>query len=105
MATEKKPLAVVTGASSGIGEALAWQFAKNGFDVVMAAEEPAIEQAAGALRASGASVEAVQVNLATAEGCRELEQRVDALGVPVEAIALNAGIGVGGDFARETPLD
>jgi uncharacterized protein len=40
--TSHKPLAVVTGASSGIGYELAKQFATNGFDLIVAAEDEAI---------------------------------------------------------------
>jgi short-subunit dehydrogenase len=105
MATLSRPLAVVTGASSGIGFELARQFAEHGFDLVIAAEEPAIAQAAETLRGFGARVEAVQADLATPEGCLQLEQAADAVGKPLEVIALNAGVGVAGDFARETNLD
>ena len=45
--TSNKPLAVVTGASSGIGYELAKQFATNGFDLIVAAEDEAIATAAG----------------------------------------------------------
>jgi short-subunit dehydrogenase len=94
----------VTGASSGIGRELARQFAQHGFDLVIAAEEPEIESAATELRAHGGRVEAVRADLATAEGCGELEAAVAATGTPIEAIALNAGVGTAGDFARETDL-
>jgi NAD(P)-dependent dehydrogenase (short-subunit alcohol dehydrogenase family) len=54
-----RPLAVVTGASSGIGLELARECAKNGFDLVVAADRP-LEPAIAELRASGATVEAVE---------------------------------------------
>ena len=41
--TSNKPLAVVTGASSGIGYELAKQFATNGFDLIVAAEDEGID--------------------------------------------------------------
>lgn len=44
--TDARPLAVVTGASSGIGLELAKQFAKNGFDLLVVAEDEAINGAA-----------------------------------------------------------
>ncbi|TIW83757.1 MAG: SDR family NAD(P)-dependent oxidoreductase, partial [Mesorhizobium sp.] len=53
-------LAVVTGASSGIGRELAKLCAKDGYDLVIVADEPAIEQAAEALRSHGVSVDAVE---------------------------------------------
>jgi uncharacterized protein len=94
-------LALVTGASSGIGLELARQFAKHGFDLVIAAEDDAIETVAPELRTAGqrsVRVEAVRVDLATPEGVQRL---VTCLGDrPVAAAALNAGIGLGGSFAE-----
>ncbi len=104
MQTTTKPLAVVTGASSGIGYELAKQFAQNGFDLVVAAEDPGINTAAQELMALGAQVEAVQADLATYDGVETLYSRIKATGRPVDVIALNAGVGVGGDFTRETDL-
>jgi uncharacterized protein len=99
-----RPLAVVTGASSGIGFELARQFAMDGFDLIVAAEDAAIEDAARRLEREGASVEAVRVDLATEAGVDELYGRIGASGRPVEAIALNAGVGAGGAFATDTDL-
>jgi uncharacterized protein len=99
-----RPLAVVTGASSGIGFELAKQFAANGFDLVVAAEDEAIVTAAQELEAAGASVEAVQVDLATAEGVEALHRRIAGAGRPAAAVALNAGRGAGGAFATDTDL-
>jgi uncharacterized protein len=100
-----RPLAVVTGASSGIGRELAKQFAAHGFDLVVAAEDAELEAAGGELRALGARVETVRVDLVEPSGVDELYGRLRAAGRPVDAIALNAGIGAGGAFATETRLD
>jgi short-subunit dehydrogenase len=97
------PLAVVTGASSGIGLELARVFAQHGYDLVIAAENDAIHDAARSLRATGAKVESVQADLATYEGVETLWGRVRATG-PVAAIAINAGVSVGGAFL-ENELD
>ena len=99
-----RPLAVVTGASSGIGLELARQFAQNGFDVVVNAEDDGIEAAAAELRATGAEVTPVVADLSTYDGVEDLYAAVLATGRPVEAAALNAGIGVGGAFV-DTDLD
>jgi short-subunit dehydrogenase len=101
--TSTRPLAVVTGASRGIGRELAKQFARHGYDLVVAADSAAIDDAAGELRALGATVEAVQVDLATDDGVDELYGRITAVGRPVDAIALNAGVGEGGAFASRDP--
>jgi len=93
-----KPLAVVTGASSGIGRELAKQFAEHGFDLVIAAEDTGINEAAHELQAMGASAIPVQVDLATADGVDALYAAIEATGREVDAIALNAGVGVGGPF-------
>ena len=98
-----RPLALVTGASTGIGRALAQQFADHGFDLVIAAEDDAIWSAADALRGSGAAVSVEQVDLATAEGVTALHAAARKAGT-VAAAALNAGIGVSGSFT-ETDLD
>jgi short-subunit dehydrogenase len=97
--TSTRQLAVVTGASSGIGLELAKQFAQHGFDLVIAAEDEGIAGAATRLEGMGGQVEAVQVDLATPEGNEELYRRVQAGGRPVDAVALNAGVGQGGAFA------
>jgi short-subunit dehydrogenase len=97
-------LAVVTGASSGIGLELAKLFAGDGYDVIVAAEDGEIVTVAEGVERSGVHAEAVQVDLATPEGVEELYRRVRATGRPVDAIALNAGIGAGGGFATDTDL-
>ena len=97
-------LAVVTGASSGIGLELAKLFATNGYDLVIVAEDEGINSAADQLRSIGPMVEPVQADLATQDGVEEAWERVQAMGRPVDAIAINAGVGVGGPFL-ETDLD
>jgi short-subunit dehydrogenase len=96
-------LAVVTGASSGIGLELAKLFAEHGYDLVVVAEDAGLGAVADQLRSSGAMVESVQADLATQRGVEHLWERVRGLGRPVDAIAINAGVGVGGPFL-ETDL-
>lgn len=101
---DERQLGLITGASSGIGRELAKQFAENGFDVIIAAEDNELDDAAAEIGGLGAQVEAVRVDLSTAEGVELLYQRVREAGRPLDAAALNAGVGVGGAFA-ETPLE
>ena len=98
MEDSARPLAVVTGASSGIGLELAKEFAGDGFDLLIAAEDDELQQAAATLRGTGADVQAVQVDLATFDGVEQLYAAITATGRPVEALALNAGVGLGGGF-------
>jgi short-subunit dehydrogenase len=101
--TEQRALAVVTGASSGIGFELAKQFAEHGYDLLVCAEDAEIEQAAAELRESGADVTALQADLATYDGVETLYAATTVAGRPVSAVALNAGVGLGGPFL-ETEL-
>ena len=99
-----KPFAVVTGASSGIGYELAKQFAENGYDLLIVSETPKIEGAASELKSFGTQVESVQLDLANYDDVEKLYEKVKATGRAIDAVALNAGVGVGGDFARQTEL-
>lgn len=91
------PLAVVTGASSGIGRALAVVLVEHGHDVLVAAEGDAVHTVADAL-GGAPRVRAVQVDLATHAGVEALTAAVTEGGRPPSVLALNAGVGVGGPF-------
>ena len=96
MGTKSRPYAVITGASSGIGLELARLCATQGYDLLIGADQPAIENAATALRQIGTTVDAVQSDLSTLGG-------VDALlaasnGRPIDALLANAGHGLGHAF-------
>jgi short-subunit dehydrogenase len=96
MLDSTKKLAVVTGASTGIGYELAKVCAKNGFDLIVAADEDEIENAAKNLRMSGGNVEAVKADLATTDGVDKLYKKIN--GRQVDALLANAGRGLGRAF-------
>jgi len=89
-------LALVTGASTGIGYFLAQECANHGYDLIVAADEARIERAAEALRRTGVDVRAVEADLATLEGVDQLREAVE--GRPIDLLLANAGRGLGGDF-------
>lgn len=101
---DERPLALVTGASSGIGLELARQFAEHGFDLVICAEDAGIDDAARELSATGAQVEAVHQDLRKPEEVENLWRHVRDVGRPLAAAALNAGVGKGGAFV-DTELE
>jgi len=90
------PLAVVTGASTGIGLELAKCCVKSGFELLIVADEPRIEDAAQILKSLGASAEALEADLSTIEGVDKLYEKIG--GRPVAALLANAGRGLGKGF-------
>jgi short-subunit dehydrogenase len=98
-----RPLALVTGASSGIGLELAKQFAMNGFDLLITARDSDLETPGDILKALGADVYSVHADLSKWVGVETLFAEVQNMNRPLEAVAINAGFGSGGPFV-ETDL-
>jgi short-subunit dehydrogenase len=97
----KRSFAVITGASSGIGLELAKCCAKDGFDLLIAADESEIQEAADIIRSAGGSagnvsIETVEADLSTEEGVNQLYDAIQ--GRQVEALLANAGRGLGKGF-------
>jgi uncharacterized protein len=90
-----RPLAIVTGASTGIGLELAREAATRGYDLIIAADEP-LDAAQRQLEELGAQVSPIQVDLATRDGVERLYDL--AGGRRVDALLANAGIGLGKAF-------
>ncbi len=97
--SEIRPLAVVTGASSGIGYELAKLAIADGHDLIIAADRPEIVEAAQAFRSLGAAVDHLQVDLSTKHGVDELYALI--AGRPVDVLLANAGHGLGHAFLDE----
>lgn len=97
-------LAVVTGASSGIGYELARELVNRGYSLIVASAGDRLNTAAEDFRSLGGNVKEVQADLATREGVQQLWREIEATGQPVDIACINAGVGIGGLF-WETDLD
>ena len=97
--TQRK-FAIVTGASTGIGLELAKCAARDGYDLLVAADTPLVD-ASAALEGLGAQVSSVEADLATEAGVRRL---LDEAGDrEIDVLAANAGHGLGRDFLGQDP--
>jgi short-subunit dehydrogenase len=95
-------LAIVTGASSGIGLEIAKLAAQDGYDLIVAADTPFVE-AGPALKDFGVDVQEVEGDLATQRG---LDQLLDAIsGREVDVLVANAGHGLGHGFLDQSPSE
>ena len=97
------PFAIITGASTGIGFELATLAAKNGYDILVVADEPLIEAAAEDFRQFGTEVRSVEADLSTLQGVDEL--LATAEGRPVDLLCANAGRGLGHAFLDQRVED
>jgi uncharacterized protein len=98
---QARALALVTGASSGIGFELAKLFGDDGYDLIVAAEDDGIHASADKLAASGVNVRPVQVDLRKPDDVERLYRSATGDGRRLDAAALNAGIGRAGRFVDE----
>ena len=100
-----RPLALVTGASSGIGRELARLLAQDGHDLALVARRrELLEELAGELTSSGATVVVLPQDLSEEGAATALAGELAARGLRPEVLVNNAGVGTSGFFA-ETPLD
>lgn len=105
--TDVRPLALITGASSGIGYELARKFGESGYDLVIVSDNREKLSAAAerlAQLAGEPGVEVVTADLTKPDEVNEMYERVRRLDRPVDVLAANAGVGVYGSF-DETNLD
>ena len=93
-----RQMAVVTGASTGIGLELARLCAERKYDLIIAADEPLIANAARELSLLGADCTPVECDLSSAEGVEKLTSAIAAAARPVDALFANAGRGLGKAF-------
>lgn len=93
-----RKFAAITGASSGIGYELAKEFASNGFDLIIVSETEKIHEVVPQLEGYGVTVKSVIFDLSKRRGVDGFYRAIKAIGRPLDAAALNAGVGVGGAF-------
>lgn len=105
MATPYAPLALVTGASSGIGLELARICCEEGMRVVIAANEPEVEDARQELESAGGQVRAVNCDLSTPEGVDELLASIGGTEGQIDYLFANAGKGLGRAFIDQRVED
>lgn len=98
--TSNRKLALVTGASSGLGLELAKQFAQDGYDVAISGSSERIFEAANIIRELNVEAYPYQADAATYEGVEGFWNFVENLKRSVDAAVLNVGIAIGGSFAE-----
>jgi NAD(P)-dependent dehydrogenase (short-subunit alcohol dehydrogenase family) len=106
MKTFRDRVAVVTGAASGIGLALAERFAAEGMKIVMAdVEADALERAAAALRGRAAAVLATRVDVSKADDVERLARETYAAFGAAHVVCNNAGVAVIGAVHEHSLAD
>jgi hypothetical protein len=104
-ARRRAPVALITGASSGIGRELAKAFAANGFDLVVVARRrvPLAALAGDLARAHRSRVTVVPMDLTKQGAPRKLFDSVRRRGLAVEVLVNNAGVAVFDRFVDNDP--
>ena len=105
MTDDARPLALVTGASSGIGANLARELAQDGHDLVLAARrvEP-MRALAEELKAAGANCTIIAADLSKSGAAAALVRELETQGLTVDVLINNAGLGINGRFDTSDPL-
>jgi len=96
----QRKLAIVTGASSGIGLEIAKLAAEDGYDLIVAADTPFVE-AGPALKEYDVEVQQIEADLATRQGVDQLLSQIGER--PVDVLVANAGHGLGHGFLDQSP--
>ena len=95
--------AIITGASTGIGFELAHCAARDGYDLLVVADEPLIDASAADFRSHGVDVKSVEADLSTEQGVAQLLAATG--GRNVDVLVANAGRGLGKGFLDQSPAD
>ena len=104
MASSTRPVALVTGASAGIGAALAREAANDGHDLVLVARRrESMEVLAAELKSTGAEITIIPADLGKAGAAAALMETVEQRGLAIDMLINNAGLGDTGRFDKEAP--
>ena len=104
MATSARPVALITGASAGIGAALAREAANDGHDLVLVARRPEpMEALAAELKSTGAEITVILADLSRPGAAAALMETVEQRGLAIDTLINNAGLGDTGRFDKEAP--
>ena len=102
----ERQTALISGASAGIGRALATEFARHGYDVLLIARRAAVleELAAQLSKTHASAARVLAIDLGRADGPQQLQAAIAATGLRVDVVVNNAGFGLQGRFTA-LPLD
>jgi short-subunit dehydrogenase len=104
MASSTRPVALVTGASAGIGAALAREAANDGHDLVLVARRrESMEVLAAELKSTGAEITIIPADLGKAGAAAALMETVEQRGLAIDTLINNAGLGDTGRFDKQAP--
>ncbi len=105
MTSQQRPLALITGASSGIGYELAKVFARNGYDLVLTARNrEQLQRVADEVRAFGIDAEVLPADLADPAAPQAIFDHLHQPSRPLDVLVNNAGFGTFGPFAQSDPV-
>ena len=92
---------IITGGASGIGKSLAFQYGRNGYNVVIGdIEEPTLESTVSELRSEGILAVGIHTDVSDLESVEALASASNDLFGPPSIVCLNAGVGAGGEMGE-----
>jgi uncharacterized protein len=104
MATSTRPVALITGASAGIGAALAREAANDGHNLALVARRrESMEALAADLKSTGAEITIIPTDLSRPGAVAELMKTLEQRGLVIDILINNAGLGDTGRFDQESP--